>query len=352
MRYLIAGLIAGFVINLFVFKPAGGAAVYPLYYKSINSLEISKAAGDETFGLSDRGFIYRVDFYGKVKSKFETGKRLSSLTADGRFAVLFEKTGSELELVSTSGDRFWKMKSLEYPYISSGGKLIFLMNGDHSAVRITDINGKIIGRETIYGRICTVLSFSERNDFGVIGFFDGSYYVVNEKGDILKQGACPPGNTVKSAAISCTGKYAAVHCGDENSDRIMIVDIDKDSIETFELNESHYTAAPLQIDDSGRTIFLGHRAVTVLDSEAELLLKLPVAERRPGQASVLSAKGCLAAGFTEINGGSRCVIFTEDGDVIFSREYPGEAFLKLISSPGKITVRGAGSVFCYAVEGL
>ena len=79
-----------------------------------------------------RFFKSRAQFSGSV------AEGLVAFSGDGRFHARYRKVGSEVEFFNAAGERFWRLPSLEYPYLSRRGRLIFLMNGDQSGIRIAE----------------------------------------------------------------------------------------------------------------------------------------------------------------------------------------------------------------------
>jgi len=187
-------------------QAGGGAQIIPEWHGSlrhVNGIEKSPNVPAER-----AGFLVKMDGAaavlgadGALRASAETGE-LSSFSADGNYFIKFQKVGSEIEFFSLlpALNRFWKIKSFEYPYLSPHGKLILLLNSDQSAIRMIDNSGNETGERSVAGFLCTVIAFAERSDFGAAGFMSGGYFFVGPGGKVIGSGTLPTGCAVKGLA--------------------------------------------------------------------------------------------------------------------------------------------------------
>ena len=285
---------------------------------------------------------------GETETAGVAGDGLAAFSGDGRFHARYRKVGNEVEFFNAAGERFWKLPSLEYPYLSRRGRLLFLMNGDHSGIRIADYNGRILG-EAISGRTCTALAFADRNDRGAAGFLDGTYCFVDSSGKVLAKGRAPEGSLVKGIAVSGTGRYGAVHYGNNRKDVLRIVAAESGEYDECGLSQVHHSKTSLHVDDRGFCAVIdGNRLVRVSPS-GRIKLDLGIPAVRPGHSSLRLDGGVYAATFVTAKGMPMALLFREDGSVIFSREYPSESFLDASLENGLLLLRGSERLFCYGL---
>jgi len=139
---------------------------------------------------------------------------------------------------------------MEYPYLSCNGKIIILMNGDQSGIRTVDYNGNL-GPIRISGRTCTAVVFSDRGDYGGVGFLDGSYYIIDPRGALTFYGMTPKGTMVKGLAVSGNGSYCAVHYGDTRKDHLRVIEIGSGDHDEVELAHAHPVKTAMHIGGDG-----------------------------------------------------------------------------------------------------
>ena len=97
------------------------------------------------------------------------------------YYVQYGKLTTDIEYFNIKGERFWKIKSNEYPYVSSRGKIILFLVADLSRVRVTDFNGNETGIKSISGRFCTSICFSSQNDILQSGFSTAATMFLTKK---------------------------------------------------------------------------------------------------------------------------------------------------------------------------
>ncbi|TFH41438.1 MAG: hypothetical protein E4G96_05485 [Chrysiogenales bacterium] len=354
MLYLIAGFIAGAASALFLFFPAPCPEILPEWWGGIaaidgieKSLHVKPDRAEFFVRIGDTGYhILKGNGETAVAGTVEGG--LAAFSGNGRFHVKYQKVGDYVEFFNAAGERFWKIDSMEYPYLSHNGKLIFLMNGDHSGIRIADYNGQVLGGG-ISGRTCTALAFSDRNDFGGAGFLDGTYHIADASGKILHGGRAPDGNMVKGIAISGNGRYAAVHYGGNRKDRIRVINTESGSYDDAGLSHVHHSKTSLHVNDEGFCVILDSDRMLRISRSGRVKVSIDVPAKRQGHSSVRFNGGVYAVTYTMSNGVSALILFREDGTVLFSNEYPSESFLDASLGGGLLLLRGSDNLFCYSL---
>ncbi len=355
MYYFFPGLIAGALAALLLFSPTAGTEVYPEWWggiKDISALATSPAkarANIRFFVRADDSAYFLLKSNGEVAVSGIVAEGLAAFSGNGEYLAKFQKIGSEVEYLNASGDRFWKIESMEYPYLSHGGKLIFLMNGDHTGIRVADYNGNI-SQTRIAGRTCTALAFSDVGDFGGVGFLDGSYCFVSPRGKIIHRGRAPQGAMVKGVAVAGNGLYAAVHYGTVGRDTIRLIDIESGDHEEADLAHVHMVKTSLHVDGEGYCIIIDGDRVLRVAKSGRIKLAMSVPPKRHGHSSITRRGGACAVTYTMQNGTARLILFRDNGTVLLSKEFPSESFLDASLRDGLLFLRGSDSVYCYRIE--
>jgi len=213
MRYFLAGILAGIILALSpIFMEHPARSVYPEWSADLTSAAKTEKSDDpllpgetrltEMFGESILLFTAGGFLADKVDLPTET---LAALSENGKFFVSYKKVATEVSFASVTGERFWKISSMEYPHLSPNGKVILLLDADLSYVRIIDYNGNPLGIKEISGMMCTAISFAQKTDGAAVGFLDGSVTVVSEKGELLYAGHAPTG-VVKTIPSFCKNR--------------------------------------------------------------------------------------------------------------------------------------------------
>ena len=355
MKYLISGIIAGFAAGMFFVQSAGGMEIIPEFYSDLAGLDALQWADSKE---SRKGFVVPVDgrtyvinsacrIVNKIESAPDT---LIEFSGNGAFYMKYGKVSTEIELLGLSGERYLRMKSMGKPFLSRNGELLLLLNGDHTLIRIFDKNGVQAGAGQISGRLCTTVEFASESDFAACGFADGSYYILDQKGNIVNRGMVRPGDVVKGMALSPHGGYALVHYGNPDSDMLRLVDIEgKDSDDT-ELPAVHYVKTAMCITDSGEGAFLDHNSVLITDDDCDIDYRIPVPVKRPGFSTLSYGSGIYSLSYTRSTGESQLVIFGKQGDIMYARDFPGLSFLSSEIRDNLIFLRGTDSLFSYSIR--
>ena len=355
MKFFFLGIIVGAAASLFLFTPTAGIEIYPEWHAGIHAVNNLDPSGKQ-YPEHTRFFVraeqnyYLLQGNGRTAVSGNIADGLAAFSGNGAYYVKYQKVGSDIEFYNSRGDRFWKLESLEYPYLSYKGNLIFLLNGDHSSVRFIDNNGNEIGSKTVSGRTCTALSFSDHGDYGGIGFVDGSYHIINASGRVINQGSAPEGAMVKGIAESGNGRYAALHYGNSQKDNVRIIEISSGDHNDVALNHIHAVKTTLHITDDGYcTIFDVDKILYITDS-GKIKYGITIPKKRPGHSAISFRKGIYAASYTTQNGSSMLYIFKENGVVLFSKEFPAESFLDAVIKSDLVFLRGSNNLFCYSIN--
>ena len=353
MKFFLPAFILGAVLNLFVVFSEAGLAVYPEFMSSIKDIEhiapsVFIREDSPGFSLKTSSALLRLKRNGVLEDAVPMSG-LEGVSGNGQYYIRYAKVGTEIEFYGMR-ERFWKQKSREYPYLSYSGRLIFLLNGDQSAARVINYNGNEIGVKTIPGRVCSVISFAERGDFGGVGFVDGSFKAVGPDGSLIANSVVSDGGMVKSMAVSDNGRFVAVHGGDIKGDRVEILHTEKGRSYEYPLAHTHISKTALHISDDGRLAVLDKDALLFLGSNARLDFSVAIDEKRDGHASIKENNLAYAIGYTAKQGISKFLIITKKGKTIYKRDFPGESFLDVTVDGSLIFLRGSDSLYCYSLH--
>lgn len=354
MKYLFVGIIAGIILNIFILFPSAGRAIIPEFNLAIKTLEPPKTSllnsNKKSFNVRAGKSLWKISPVGHVSGKITAKEELAAFSGSGSYYITYKKVGKEIEFFNESGSRFWKLKSLEYPYLSRNGKLIFLMNGDHSRIRVVNHNGNLENAPSFAGRLCTVITFSPENDFGAGGFLDGSFFLVGPQRQILYRGMTLAGKPVKGLAVSSTGKFMLVHCGTTEQDEILVIDLEKKNTGQLILKSVQVSQSTLLVDDTGRgTAFDGDRIIH-FDKGGDEIFSLDVAPKRDGHAALVHGRGFIVGGYTDTQGTGRAIIFDLEGRIIFSKICTGESLMDVSILGNRILLRGSDNLYSYSLH--
>jgi hypothetical protein len=357
MRFFLLGIIAGAVASLFIFTPRAGIELYPEWradMKTIGSIEKSPNIfpAETQFFIKSEQDYYLLRGNGEIFFSGRAGDGLTAFSGNGLNYLKYQKVGTEIEFYNFRGERFWKMESLGYPYLSHNGRLIFLLNGDQTSVRFVDHNGNEIGSRTVSGRTCTALSFSDHGDCGGFGFLDGSYYVINAKGRVIDRGMTPQGTLVKGIAVSGNGLYASVHYGNNKKDFVRVIDISSEDYGDVALNHIHPVKTSLHMTDEGYCTIIDVDRILYITSSGKVKYTINIPQKRSGHSALSYARGIYSASYTMQNASSRLVLFKEDGTLLFSKEFPTESFMDSVIKQNLVFLRGSNNLFCYSIHRL
>ncbi len=353
MRYLFAGLIAGALAGIFFFQGVSASEIAPEFYNSLAAMDTMQGADNrkvpESFVVPMDGRVFLVDTNGNAFKKVEHKDILIEFSGNGKYYIQYGKVSTKIELFGINGERYWQKDSREKPFLSHNGRLIFLLNGDHSGIRIFDTNGNTVGAGQITGRLCTSVDFSEKNDFGACGFIDGSYHFVNQDGVVINSGSSPAGSSVKGIKVSSNGKFGFVHYGTISKDFVRVVDIADNDYDDSEIQSVHTVRTALNISDEGYGAIFDNDKVLLFDDDCDLQFKVNVPKKRAGFSTLAFDGGIYALGYTKNTGESQLVVFRDNGRIFYAKEYPGESFLSSSIKDSLIFLRGSDNLFAYKI---
>ncbi len=354
MFYIIIGIISGIILNLMpVFTPKGSIEIYPEWHcslDSINNVQVSSNhASKMKLPVTTGSDIYLLSANGKLLNQKSIENRLASVSRSGEYCAQYDKAGTQAEFLSTRGEKFWRIISMEYPLLSSYGKIILLLNGDHSRIRIMDINGNPAGVKQIQGRLCITISFSKENDYSCIGFLDGSYYLLSDKGEILNNGHTPADSPVKGLAVSNNGNFSVVHYGNNKGDFLRLININGGKSYTIPLKNIHFTKTAISVTDKGNIAVIDYdRIIITRNNKIKTVLKIP--PKTPGQSSIDFTGNLLSAGYTGTDGKTNFLIYLSDGTLLFHKVFNTESYIESRICENIIFLRGTANLFCYSFQ--
>lgn len=357
MKFLIIGLVAGIALGFAPWWPhRTGTELYPEWHGSLAYLnEIEPTAHPALAAralppLALGNTLVVLAATGAERSRFDLGESHAAASRDGRFLVRYEKVGKSVEYLNMAGEPFWKLRSLEYPHISPNGKLVLLLNGDQTRVRFVDNNGNEIGAKEASGRLCTQIAFAKRTDRACVAFLDGSWLVVDARGEIRASGVLPGNPPIKSAALSDGGAFAALHYGGAKHDCVAVVRTDDKKIKVIELSSAHLTRTGLFVSDDGSVAVIDREAVLVTEGYSRRGESIRIPARRPGHARIDRSADLYVASYTRETGEAAWLLFRPDGTVLMHRELPEESFLDCHIEDGLMLLRGSRTLQCYSVR--
>lgn len=351
MKYAFAGILAGALLSLIFLQVESGSELVPVFHSGLAELKECEEAAKPPlaeFVLSSADYTSIIDERGCARKTIPAKEGFFEFSGLGSFYAKYSSTGRDVELFGIDGQRYWKIDSIRKPFLSANGRLIFLLASDHSSIRVIDQNGTPGAQEFINGRLCTVIEFSYEGDYGACGFADGSYYFLNEKGEVLYSGFTPPGTVVKGIAISSNGLYGSVHFGNTENDFLKAIKLGKGKERNFSLSNIHSVKTSIIVSGKGDTVFFDMNSVIALNNSGKLKFKIDVPEKRPGFSALSDDNGMLTLSYTGNNGAGRFILFTDKGNIFYSAEFPGESFLDSKIINDFIFLRGSESLSVYS----
>jgi hypothetical protein len=357
MRYFLVGILAGIILALspiFMERPA--PSVYPEWSADLTSTAKTAQSTDTLLPVETRltemlgESIFIFTSGGSLADKIDLPPdTLAALSESGKFYASYKKVAEEISFASVTGERFWKINSMEYPYLSPNGKVILLLVADLSNVRIVGYNGNPLGIKEIPGMMCTAISFAHKTDSAAVGFLDGSITVVSENGELRYRGRVPSG-VVKTIALSDSAHFLAVHYGNAEKDGLFVVDMDSKKEHAFSLPSHHFVKTGLHVNDNGDVAIVNNNAFILCTKKGSITARIPLAPQRPGQSAVISDGSMYAFSYRKEEGGSALYLCTDEGTTILKKDFPMETHLDCAIRDGILTARGLASVYAWRIE--
>ena len=355
MKYLFWGIIIGLLLNplLLFWQVEGGIEIYPQWHGKIDSIRniersnVSNLARIKLPPIKTQSVVFILSGNGYILTKADISNPLIAISGNGEYLVKYEKVGSNIEFLNIRGESFWKIESREYPFLSFNGKINLLMSSDHNRIRIVDYNGIEIGARGITGRFCTVISFSKYSDFACIGFLDGSYYLVDEWGEILSQGVVPGSLLIKGMAVNFTGNFFAIHYGNNERDFLRLVNLRGNEIYTIPMQNVHLTKSAMNVSNSGNVSIIDYDRILLIGEKGKPHNIINIHPKRAGTSVIECTDDVCVASYTGTNGKAQFLIFRNDGTLLFAREFPEESFLDSFIEDSIVLLRGSQGLYCY-----
>ena len=273
-----------------------------------------------------------------------------SLSSNGGFYATYRKIGFNIEYYNLAGDRFWKIRSQQYPYLSTNGKLVLLLVADLSRIDILNNNGLTTGAGSLTGRMCTGISFAKKCDAAAAGFLDGHFYVINDRGDLVYSGAVPAGSIVKSLALSDNAARCAVHYGDGKKDGIMTVNLEKKKSWAFALPNTHETKTAVHITDEGDTSIINVSRILFFTMKGKVIADIPIDRQKPGHAAIAQSGKIRLLTWRLESGGSAFLAADEDGNQVMRKSFPSETALDCGFTGNTAWARGINTLYAWRAE--
>ena len=356
MQYFILGILAGLILAaspLLSHTPC--ISIIPDWSANLKTPEatmpspVSEKADPVAFPI-DSQIIWLTSQGQYLSRTLLAPDTLTALGGNGANYATYRKLGSEIEYFNRAGDRFWKISSIEYPYLSYSGKLVLLLVADLSKILFIDNNGLSIGAGKVSGRTCTSIAFADSSDFAAIGFLEGSFYLVSPKGEIAFTGHAPAGMMIKTIAVSSLGESLAVHYGNADHDGIMTVDVDKNKTRPFALPLSHTTKTALHVSDNGTTAIINQNRMLITNKRGNVIADIPIQTQKPGHAAIHFDGSRYLFTYRHETGGSSLTVCSSNGVVIMNQDFPDESFLDCGFRANRIIARGITSAYSWRLE--
>ncbi|MCX8124375.1 MAG: hypothetical protein N3F66_09445 [Spirochaetes bacterium] len=355
MRYAAIGLVVGILLGFApVFVTHTGFVLTPLWYgsiKNVQTIESDPTAPPLTsFAVTIDSGYYHLSSNGSLKKYIYSGDAFIKPTSDGNFYVMYKKVGNDIAMYNASGEFFWKLPSTEYPYISPDGSIIVLLTADGSSARIADFNGNVYSNPELNGQFTTAVSFSQKGSFAGIGFIDGRYYILNNKGQIIFKGVSQSSMVIKGIAIDDTGSYALVHYGNSNKDYILGINIPKQKSFTYELSAPHFVKTSMAINPDGNAVFLDFDRLLEIDIKGKDVEVYQIIKKRYGQSQITSNNDIFMLSYPTEAGGSVWYVWQWGKGKLYQREFFEEPYLYHILSGPIILLQGQDTLLCFAYQ--
>jgi hypothetical protein len=273
-----------------------------------------------------------------------------SLSAAGGFYATYRKTGSEIEYLSLAGDRFWKIRSQQYPYLSTNGKLVLLLVADLSRIDILNNNGLTAGAGALTGRMCTVISFAKGCDAAAAGFLDGRFYVLSDRGDLIYSGSVPSGSMVKSIALSDKALRCAVHYGDGKKDGILTVNLEKKKTWAFTLPNILQTKTAVHITDDGTASIIDSTRILFFTIKGKVIADIPIDRQKPGHSVIARNGNLYLMSYRLESGGSALLASDGEGNTLMKKSFPAESALDCGFTGTTAWARGINTVYAWRAQ--
>ncbi|HOU83434.1 MAG TPA: hypothetical protein PLA54_04455 [Spirochaetota bacterium] len=349
MKNIILGLLAGTILAAIpMIRFDEPEIILPEWEGSFNpSLKIQASPyikdGNASFSVKTPSEVFSLKTSGISSSSPVPEGYIASTSGNGQYFALYQKIGESVDFYDITSARFWQKKSEQYPLISYNGKIVLLLVADHSEVKILDKNGNQL-ENRIAGRFCTNISFSKETDYAVIGFLDGSYYLIDENGKTIHYGKTVDNLPVKTASVNINGSFIAVHFGNEKKDYIKVIDVKQSKEFISQLPNVSVTKTAVDINNDGNSVIISGDQILFFSKKCKTVAAYKIPEIRIGHSSALMT-GDFAVLSCMNNTGSTVFMFSLENGLLYNRNFPDKA-IELKNSGNVILARGTSNLYC------
>jgi hypothetical protein len=345
MKFILLGFLLGFILTLFLVTTPYAHEIIPVGDGSLSPQ--SRLQGKTpVFFLAHGSRIYEIDAQGFLSGTREVSSPLFSLAERGHYYAGYEKAGKEINFFSRKGERFWNLKSREYPFLSLNGKQILLVTGDHSRGRILSRNGISDRVPTIYGRFITTWGMSSQDDGIAFGFLDGHYYFYDTNGSLAYRGRTVGRGSVKSIAMN--RRVGIVHSGLGRDDILTAIHLEKKKVLfTIHLGESFHSKRAISINNE-RIYFTGQKNLRVFTLGGSEETPMVTGDIAPGHSSLKHVEEMIIITYPGENHLGKMALYF-DGETLFRDRYRDDPYVDLKIAGNTFLVRGSDHYWCYRI---
>lgn len=359
MKFILAGMMIGLIAAMLPLTVSGtGSSIIPAWHADKSSISMTKLSVFDVpdvryVALNIDGFPMILDGNGSLIESYPSDdSTLYSFSEDGKFYCTYSKTGTEVSYYNTDGTRFWAINTPQYPLISPHGSIVILQVADMGTLYLLDKNGKQIENGVLTGKFCTSIDFSE-NEWIIAGFTSSDYYIADNKGAIRYEGETTEKTMVKTAVLSSTAQFAAVHYGDEEHDGLQVIEISTGNIRNIELSNRHITRTALLVQDDGTCYILNGDEIAVVPSNKKTIeTRIKVDMQRPGLATIAESGPYIFAGYVRQDGVPTLKILSavKKPLIIAELDFPEEKALKCSSAGRLMIAEGTRNLYTWYVK--
>lgn len=171
----------------------------------------------------------------------------------GEGYLAYSKMGKEISYFARPGELYWKRETASYPVTDLEGRLILLLSGDLTAVRLMDRNGNMESAAPLTGLVMTDYAFTndwpaegkgERLPAAAVLFASGPAYLILYGGSVkVVRLPIPDAEKAFAKSIALAKGMVAIHMGDAEGDFVRLYSV-KDASGQFSLSLKTETKLP------------------------------------------------------------------------------------------------------------
>ncbi len=268
---------------------------------------------------------------------------LYSVSHSGLYIASYNKTGMEINYSDYKGNKFWKMETMQYPYVSSNGNYLLFSVSDLSRISIVDKNSTLLSE--ISGRFSTDVFTSQTGDSSAVGFLDSSFHVINSKGVVVYSSNTDKGTIVKSIAVSPSAAFVLVHFGTTTMDYFSVTDINNDKKYIYQLDKSYKHKIGLNVDDSGSAMLVTEKNLVLYEFRDKPEV-MPIKKNIGGYSSVKFNQNWWIVSYPAEDGGN--VIVLQDKNIFLSKVFPDCKFVETFIDDQVFVMRAMSDLYCWS----